>query len=103
MAFLPENFLMAERAMDQISLDATSYFTNMDRGVEQLALAATNLAAMAAAWAAAVDYIDAQALALPGDTGWQALKLRKDKLVADFIAMRTLSQSVRNAAQAARG
>ena len=103
MAFLPENFLMAERALDQISVDATASFTNMDRAVDQLSSASAALAAMTAAWTPAVNYITAEAAAAPGDAGWQSLLARKDKLVADFLAMQTLVQAVRTAAITARG
>ena len=103
MAFTPENFLMAERALDQIGVDATAYFTNSDRAIEQVVAAANNLSLMAAAWSAAVAFIDAEAAAAPGDVEWQALLARKDKLTADFIGMRNLVQAVRDAAIAARG
>ena len=103
MSFVPENFLMAERALDQISVDATAFFTNSDRAIEQIVAAAASLAGMAAAWSAAVAFIDAQAVANPGNTEWDALLARKDKLTSDFIVMRNLVQSVRDAAIAARG
>ena len=102
-AFTPENFLMAERAMNQIGVDATAYFTNMDRAIEQMITASANLSGMAAAWTSTVTFIDAQAAANPGDASWQALLARKDKIVVDFIAMRDLTAAVKDAAVAARG
>ncbi len=103
MAFTPENFLMAERALDQIGVDATAYFTNSDRAIEQIVAAASSLAGMGAEWSSAVAFVDTQEAANPGDKDWEALKARKDKMVVDFIAMRNLVQSVRDAAIAARG
>ncbi len=103
MAFTPENYLMAERAMDQVGIDATAFFKNSDRAIEQIVAAATSLAGMAAQWSPAVTFIDAEVVANPGDTDWDALKARKDKLTADFLAMRNLVQSVRDAAILARG
>ncbi len=102
MAFTPENFLMAERALNQISIDATQFFTNSDRAIEQIVTSASSLSGMPAAWAAAVTFIDGEATANPGDADWQAIKARKDKMVTDFIAMRNIVQAVRDAAIAAR-
>ena len=103
MAFTPENYLMALRALDQIGTDATAYFTNTDRAIEQMIQAAANLSGMAAAWSSTVTFIDAQAAANSGDAGWQALLARKDKIVVDFVAMRDLTAAVKDAAIAARG
>ena len=103
MAFTPENYLMALRALDQIGTDATAFFTNMDRAIEQMIQAAASLTGMAAAWTSTVTFIDAQAAANPGDAGWQALLARKDQIVIDFVAMRDEAAAVKDAAVAARG
>lgn len=102
MAFTPTNFLTADRALDQIGQDATTYFNNGDRAIEQIVQAANNLAAMQTAWGPAIAFIDAQAAANPSDEQWAALKARKDKMVANFFQMRDLIIAVRDAAQAAR-
>ncbi len=103
MSFTPDNYLMAEQALDHIGTDATAFFKNSDRAIEQIVAAAANLDAIPAAWADTVALIDAKEAASPGDKDWEALKARKDKMVVDFKAMRDLVQSVRDAAIAARG
>jgi len=102
MAFVPINKLTSDRALDQITVDATEFYFRMDRAVDQVSQAFTSLAGMAASWSAAVSFIDTEAAANPGDAEWQALLARKDSLVADFIAMRDKVQAVRDAAIAAR-
>ncbi len=102
MAFTPINKLTAERALDQIGVDATEFYFRMDRSVEQISQAFTSLNGMPASWAAAIAFIDAEEAAAPGDKAWQALKERKDSLVIDFIAMKNKVQAVRDAAIAAQ-
>lgn len=103
MAFTPDNFLMATRALDKISEEATNSLNRVDGAIAQLVTAASQLQAMQTAWTPAVTFIDDQAIANPTDESWQALKAEKDKLVADFLVMRDLAIAVRNAAQTARG
>ncbi len=102
MSFTPINKLTADRALDQIAVDATEFFFRMDRSVEQITAAAASLAGMTTSWSAAVAFIDAEEAAAPGDKEWQALKERKDSLVIDFLAMRNKVQAVRDAAIAAQ-
>lgn len=102
MAFEPENFLMAERALDEITQMATDHFNTMDAGINRLVAAVSSLQAMQGDWASAVAYIDDQAVFFSADDDWQRLQARKDKIVTSFIAMRDLSLLVRDAAQAAR-
>lgn len=102
MAFTPINKLTADRALDQIGVDATEYYYRMDRAVDQISAAFNSLAGMASAWSAAVSFIDAEVAANPGDQEWQALLERKNSLVADFIAMRNKVETVRDAAIVAR-
>ncbi len=102
MSFTPINKLTAERALDQITVDATEFYFRMDRSVEQISQAFASLNGMAASWSPAISFIDAEEAAAPGDKVWQALKERKDSLVADFLAMRTKVQQVRDAAIAAQ-
>jgi hypothetical protein len=107
MSFVPTNYLTAEHALDEIGTLATQHFNRMDRGIALLVEARDELQRMSSAaplgWIEAVQYIDAQATANPGDVQWQTLKARKDKLVADFTAMRTRANNVLTAAQTARG
>ena len=102
MSFTPINKLTADRALDQITVDATEFYFRMDRSVEQISHAFTSLAAMTTSWSAAASFIDAEEAAAPGDKEWQALKERKDSLVVDFLAMRNKVQAVRDAAIAAQ-
>ncbi len=102
MGFIPENFLMAERALDEITATATDHFNTMDAGINRLVAAVVNLQAMQGSWASAATYIDTQAAAFPADEDWQRLKARKNKIVTAFLEMRDLSALVRDAAQAAR-
>lgn len=101
MAFVPDNYLTAERALDQIITDATSSHTDVTRGIETITNAHSKLAAMATAWQDAVALIDTEAANNPGDPQWQELKARKDKIVADFLVMRDRARNVRDAANAA--
>ncbi len=102
MAFTPINKLTAERALDQITIDATEYYFRMDRSVEQITAAFNSLNGMVASWSPAISFIDTEEAAAPGDKVWQALKERKDSLVSDFLAMKTKVQAVRDAAIAAQ-
>ena len=102
MAFTPENFLMAERALDEITAKATDHFNVMDAGINRLVAAVVSLQAMQGNWASAATYIDTQAAAFPADEDWQRRKARKDKITTAFLEMRDLSASVRDAAQLAR-
>ena len=102
MSFTPINKLTADRALDQIGVDATEFYFRMDRSVEQITAAAASLNGMTTSWAAAASFIDAEEAANPGDKEWQALKERKDSLVVDFLAMRNKVQAVRDAAIAAQ-
>ena len=102
MAFTPENFLMAEAALDKIAEEATQHIGVVDTAISRLEAAVTRLQAMAADWSPAGAFIDTQVVANPADVEWLSLQVRKDKLVADFQAMRDLSIAVRDAATAAR-
>lgn len=102
MAFTPINKLTADRALEQITVDATEFYFRMDRSVDQISQAFTSLAGMASSWSTAVTFIDNEQVANPSDPEWLALKNRKDSLVADFIAMRDKVEAVRDAAVAAR-
>lgn len=102
MSFTPVNKLTTERALDQITIDATEYFYRMSRAVDQIGSSFNDLAGMGASWSAAVSFIDTEAAANPGDTEWQELLARKDSLVVDFLAMRNKVQAVRDAAISAR-
>lgn len=101
MAFVPDNYLTAEQALDRIGGDATNFHQQVGRAITDLTNAHARLAAMAGDWGAAVQYIEAQATANPSSEEWQALKSRKDLLVADFISMRNRAEAVKNAAIAA--
>lgn len=103
MAFTPENYLMAERALDQITTEATSLFTKTDDSIMRLTAAAASLSGMGAEWSSTVTFIDAEAAANLGDEQWQVLLARKDKIVASFIEMRDIAIAVRDAAITARG
>ena len=102
MAFTPINKLTANRALEQIVTDATEFFFRMDRSVEQITAAAASLNGMTTSWSAAANFIDTEEASAPGDKEWQALKERKDSLVADFLAMRNKVQAVRDAAITAK-
>ncbi len=102
MAFTPDNYLTAARALDQIRADATGFHQQGDAAIDSLVRVATALSNMQANWLPAADYIDAQAAAFPADEHWLKLKERKDRIVTDFIAMRDAWFAVRDAAQAAR-
>jgi hypothetical protein len=101
MTFPVDSYLTAERALAQITVDATAHHTDVARGIETLTSAHAKLNAMGASWRPAVTYINAQAAANPSNAEWQALKARTDMIVADFIAMRNRALSIRDAAIAA--
>ena len=61
MSFTPINKLTADRALDQIGVDATEFYFRMDRSVEQITAAAASLAGMPSSWSAAASFIDAEA------------------------------------------
>lgn len=101
MAFVPTNYLTARAALDAIADEATRNKTTMENGVDRLVVAAAKFAAMPADWTDAIAFIEAQAVALPSDEQWQALKGEKDLIVTDFQVMRDVAIAKRNAAQAA--
>jgi len=47
-----------------------------------------------------VSDVDSIALANPDDTVWQSAKAEKDKLVADFVEIRTAATNMKNAINA---
>ncbi len=103
MAFTPENYLMAERALDQITTEATSLFTKVDDAIIRLTDLSASLSGMGSNWSSTVAFIDTEAAANPGDEQWQILLVRKNKIVAGFIEMRDIAIAVRDAAVTARG
>ncbi len=103
MSFTPQNYLMAERALDQISTEATQFFNKTDDSITRLTAAAASLSSMGADWATTVAFIDSEAQANPVDEQWQVLLARKDKIVSSFIEMRDLAIAVQNAAVTVRG
>ncbi len=100
--FTPENFLMAEDALDRIAADATQHIRLVDEAIVRMENAVTRLQAMQSDWTPAVQFIDAQVVANPADAEWLSLQARKDKMVTDFLAMRDLAIAVRDAAVTAR-
>ena len=101
MAFVPTNFLTARAALDAITDEATRNKGTMDNGVDRLVVSAAKFVAMPADWTDAIAFIEAQAVAFPGDEQWQNLKAEKDKIVTDFQSMRDVAIAKRDAAQAA--
>ena len=93
---------MAERALDRISTEATAHMQLVDQSIAGLEAAVSRLQAMGGEWTSAVDFIDAQVVANPTDEEWLTLQAKKDKMVADFLAMRDTSIAVKDAAVAAR-
>ncbi len=102
MGFIPENFLMAEAALDQIATEATAHIRLVDSAIANLNAVVARFAEMPGVWAASGAFIDEQVVANPGDKEWLSLQTRKDKLTADFLAMRTTATAVKDAATAAR-
>lgn len=102
--FIPDNYLKAEAALDQIAANAADASNRVDNAVKTLVSSTLTLERMFLnapnGWADAAQYIDNQAAANPNDTQWQAIKGRKDKIQADAIAMRNRAQAIRDAAQA---
>ncbi len=102
MAFVPENFLMSEAALDKISEEATQHISLLDGAIKSMNLAVTRLQAMPADWTPAATFIDDQVTANPSDEEWLSMQVRKDKLTVDFLAMRDMAIAVKDAATAAR-
>ena len=101
MVFTVDSYLKAERALAQIVVDATAHDADVSRGIETLTAAHTKLDAMLATWTPAAEWLEETALANPDDQGWQSLKVRKDKIIGDYMAMVVRAQAVRDAANAA--
>jgi len=102
MSFTPHNYLTTERALEQIATDATAYYANVTRGVEQLDQAVAKLSGMAGEWTPAVTFIGAAAKANPDDRHWQDANDRLNKLIVDFMDMKKSATAIRDAANAAR-
>ncbi len=103
MAFTPENYLMAEDALDQIAAGATQHLRLLDEAIIRMQNAVTRLQAMQGDWSPAVTFIDDQVVANPADAEWLSLQARKDKMVTNFVNMRDLAIAVKDAAVTARG
>ena len=101
MAFTPDSYIGASRALSQIITDANSFNEDVKRGIDILTVAHQRLAAMATDWRDAAQFIDAQAAANPQDAQWASLKAEKDKVVTDFLQMRNRALAVRDAANGA--
>jgi hypothetical protein len=101
MVFPVDSYLTAERALAQIVTDATAHHTDVARGIETLTAAHTKLDAMLKTWTPAGEWLEETAIANPDDPGWQALKIRKDRIIKDYMAMVVRAQAVRDAATAA--
>ncbi|URC15460.1 hypothetical protein BD1_19 [Octadecabacter Antarctic BD virus 1] len=102
MSFTPHNYLTTERALGQIATDATSYYANVTRAIEQLDQSVAKLSGMAGEWSAAVAFVRAAAKANPDDKHWQDASARMNKLIVDFADMKKSATSIRDAANAAR-
>ena len=96
--FTPDSYLRAEAALNQITADVSSQVVQAERAIAQLQTIEAALTKMSQTapngWAGAAAYIDAQVAANPGDAAWEAMKARKDKIVADFQARKNMIAAI---------
>jgi hypothetical protein len=91
-------FTEAKFALDAIAKRTTSNMSQVKQARDILAGVVTNLEAMQTEYTAIVADINA---ADGADAAWAALKAEKDKLVADFNAVKTAAQAKLTAIDAA--
>lgn len=88
MTYVPDSFMQADAAMTTIVQQATRTVERFENKVSDISALSTELSNMSQSapigWLGAIQYINDQAAANPGDAAWQDLKARSDKIVADF-------------------
>ena len=104
MAFTPDNFMSAERALDQMSVEGVAAMKNVERAIEQIEQNTAILENLPnlKGWKSTADYINAQQDANPTDDEWKALRRRKSKLFQDARDMKARATAIRDAAIAAK-
>lgn len=104
MAFTPDNFMSAERALDQMSVEGVAAMKNVERAIEQIEQNTAILEDLPNlnGWKSTADYINEQQALFPDDEEWKALKRRKTKLFQDARDMKARALAIRDAANAAK-
>ena len=82
-------FTEAKFALDAIAKRTTSNMSQIKQARDILAGVVANLASMQSEYTQMVTDIDAA----PSDTAWNALKAEKNKLVADFLVVKTEAEA----------
>ena len=102
MTTTPKSFVEAKQALSQITADTVAHNSTVDQSIERIIASHAQLNDMSGKWRSTIEYINSAAAANPDDTTLAAMKLEADKIVADFIAMRTRAAAIRDAAVAAK-
>lgn len=94
------SFSTAKTSLDQIADRIQSNRRKLQQAQAWAAEAEADLTAMPAAYGTVIADIDAAVVAAPGDTALVNLKAEKDKLVAEFNALKPAATSMKNATAA---
>lgn len=90
-------YTSARVALTEIAQRSDANRKRLDQAKATISAADADLGAMPTAYGTIVTDINAAAAAAPGDAALQALKAEKDKLVADFQALKTEAAALKTA------
>jgi len=90
-------YSQADVALTEIASGINQNSNGLVSAKQQISSAVSNLAAMPTRYAEVLAAIDAAAAAMPTDTAYKNMKARKDKLVADFTALKATAQAMLDA------
>lgn len=94
-------FSVKKAALDDIAVRIKSNQSRVTNGLDSLATAVSDLTSLQSQYAAIVSEIDADLAANPDDDAYKVMKSEKDKLVAEFLALKAVATSKSSAAQGA--
>lgn len=86
-------FCEVEAALDNVRNDVNSNKSRYAGAVAQIAAAKNAVAALTTTYSGVAAEINAQVAATPNDTAWKMAKVRLDKIVAEYNALKTKLQS----------
>ena len=94
-------FSVKKAALDDIAVRIKSNQARVTNGLDSLATAVSDLTSLQSQYTAIVSEIDADLAANPDDDAYKVMKSEKDKLVAEFLALKAVATSKSSAAQGA--
>lgn len=87
-------FSEIKQGLDGVTADIVAETARLNQGKSQITLANNNLGALATKYAALVTAVNGLATAEPSNAAATLAKAEKDKLVAEFQALKTTAQAM---------